>query len=298
MKSRMKIIISIALFVVVAVFLLWPHRHLLIVRVIGIFLPTPTLSEPLTEADSVKWFDDYFTIEYIDSQTIAIGEPRYFQQNYNYLIIGKKRAILFDTGPGARDIKPVIESLTALPVIISQSHLHYDHVGNHKKFDGAAFPDLPHLRKRTQSDMLQLSSSEHLGFIEKIEAPNLRVTEWWPINSQIDLGKRKLTVLHVPGHSPDSIALLDHDRKLLFTGDFIYPGPLIAMIPGSNLNDYLNTCDRLIAMVPPDTSLLGAHRDPPSKPSGAPMLKYSDLIDLRNAIKQIIARPEHVYPAK
>ncbi|MDY7075572.1 MAG: MBL fold metallo-hydrolase [Chloroflexota bacterium] len=286
MKNKMKIIIPIALLVLVVA--LWPQRRLLIVRVVGLFSPIPTLSESVVGADSVEWFDDYFTIEYIDSKTIAIGEPRYHQQNYNYLIIGETRAILFDTGPGIRDIKPVVESLTTLPIIVSQSHLHYDHVGNHYKFDGAALPDLPHLRMRSQSGTLQLSSEEHLGFIEKFKAPNLTVSEWWALDSQIDLGGRTLTVIYAPGHTPDSIVLFDRDHKLLFAGDLIYPGLLMAMLPGSNINDYLSTTRRLVNMIPPDTRLLTAHGESSEK-AGAPVLEYADLVDLQNAIEKIIA---------
>ena len=97
-----------------------------------------TLNKPLPESESVTWFDDYFTLESIDSQTIAIGEPRYWQQNYSYLILGQSRTILFDSGPGLRDIKPAVASLTTLPVTVVSSHFHFDHVGNHTKFDQIA----------------------------------------------------------------------------------------------------------------------------------------------------------------
>ncbi|MGD8264120.1 MAG: MBL fold metallo-hydrolase [Desulfobacterales bacterium] len=283
----MKIIIPVVLLVIV-VALLWPQRRYLLVRVIGIFLPTPTLGEPTVESSSVKWYDDYFTIEYIDSRTIAIGEPRYHQHNYNYLIIGEKHAILFDTGPGVRDIRPVVKSLTTLPVIVSQSHLHFDHIGNHTKFDGAALPDLPHLRRRSHSNMLQLFSKEHLGFVEKYKAPNLTVSEWWAPDSSIYLGGRTLTVLHVPGDTPNSIALFDRDHAYLFSGDFICPGPNLAALPGSDINAYLSSTRRLIELVPPETRLLTAHRDEASEPFGAPMLKYTDLVDLEKGLGKII----------
>ena len=49
-----------------------------------------------------RWFDDYFVVETVDPTTFAIGEPRYYQGNYSYLILGAQRAVLFDAGTGQR----------------------------------------------------------------------------------------------------------------------------------------------------------------------------------------------------
>ena len=38
----------------------------------------------------------------------------------------------------------------------------------------------------------------------------------------IDLGDRRFRVVHLPGHSPDSIGLLDEHDGLFFSGDAIY----------------------------------------------------------------------------
>jgi hydroxyacylglutathione hydrolase len=147
------------------------------------------------------WFDDYYTVTYIDEKTIAIGEPRYHQQNYNYLILGDDRALLFDTGSGVRDIAPVVSSLTDLPVTVTQSHLHFDHIGNHDKFSNIVFPDLEHLRRLEMKDdskgAISLSSSQHLGFVENIETPKITVTNWQNPNEEIDLGNRKIKMIQL-----------------------------------------------------------------------------------------------------
>jgi len=271
---------------ILLVILAWPHRQLLMLRVLTLLEEPPTLSEPGLESESVAWFDDYFTLEFLDSETIAIGEPRYWQANYSYLIRGEDRAILFDSGSGVRDIKPVVDSLTTLPVTVVSSHLHYDHVGNHAEFDRIALVDLPHFRERTQSGVFRPSTEEHLGFTEGIELPEFRISEWWAPDSQIDLGGRALTVILAPGHTPNSIMLLDRGHGMLFTGDYIYDGPLYAFVPGSDLGDYLRTAVHLLEVVPATTRLLTAHRE---NPPGAPVLEIADLVDLRDALEGIRA---------
>jgi glyoxylase-like metal-dependent hydrolase (beta-lactamase superfamily II) len=57
----------------------------------------------------------------------------------------------------------------------------------------------------------------------------------------IDLGDRRLSVLHLPGHSPGSIGLLDEHDGVLFSGDAIYEGTLLDTLPGSDAARYVTT---------------------------------------------------------
>lgn len=247
---------------------------------------TPALLDPADEGPTVQWFDDYFTVEQLDDRTVAIGEPRYSQQNYSYLIAGSERAVLFDAGPGIRDIRPVARALTDVPITFVPSHFHYDHIGNQVTFDHVAVVDLPYLRARAPDGRLQLRFGEHLGVAEGIAAPSLEVDEWLAPGSSLSLGDRTLRVLYTPGHTEDSISLLDVESGAVFSGDFIYPGPLFAFLSNSGMGDYLQGALTVIAAAPASARVFGAHR---IAPPGVPELGFGDVQDLVGALRAIRA---------
>ncbi len=291
--SKKIVFASIVLIAVISL-AVW-QRHYLIFNVL-MSGEAPELMQRSVESPNSSWYDDYFIVEKIDDRTFAIGEPLYHQQNFSYLIEGTARAVLFDAGPGYRDIRAVAESLTNLPITFVPSHFHFDHVGNTVTFKHVAVVDLPHIRKRVENNALTLSWYEHLGAIEGIEAPTLTIDEWLPVSGTMNLGDRELRVLYTPGHTNDSISLLDTSNGALFVGDFIYPGPLFAYLPNSSLQDYLEGSGTILRETSTDSSLFGAHRD--SAP-GIPVLSTQDVEDLQQtliAIKAGTATGKGSYP--
>jgi hydroxyacylglutathione hydrolase len=234
-----------------------------------------------------RWFDDYFVVETIDSTTVAIGEPRYYQGNYSYLILGEQRAVLFDAGTGLRDIVPVVRSLTKLPVTVIASHLHFDHVGALGRFDETALLDEPSLRARVRNSRLTLRRYEFLGFADRLPSPTFRVDEWWAPDSTIDLGGRRLRVLATPGHTSTSVSLYDESRRMLFAGDFIYPGELYAFLPDASRSAYVATTKRLLSIIDPATRIFAAHMEDEPAPVRAPVLQAADLRELDRALTSI-----------
>lgn len=239
------------------------------------------------ESQGVRWFDDYYAVERLDGRTFAIGEPRHYQGNYSYLILGEHRAILFDSGPGLRDIKPIVEALTDLPITVAASHLHYDHVGNMDRFERVAMLDVPGLRDQVDEDgVFEFGRYEHLGFIDGIKPPVMRVTDWWGPGEDIDLGGRTVRVLRTPGHTPYDLMLYDVEGGQLFTGDLIYPTSLLAFLPGSSRGDYLDSTSKLLRQLPTNTELFTGHAAYSEMPR-TPRLSVSDLSDLQKTLEGV-----------
>jgi glyoxylase-like metal-dependent hydrolase (beta-lactamase superfamily II) len=187
-----------------------------------------------------------------------------------------------DEGP---DVRSAAQGLTDRPIVFLPSHFHYDHVGNQVTFDEIAVVDLPHIRNRVDEDgRLALLPMEHLGMAEGVEPPTWEVDHWWPPGKEIELGGRTLTLVYTPGHTTDSVSLLDETNQILFSGDYLYPGDLYGFLPNSSMADYHATALTLLGSLGPGTTLLGAHR---VSPPGAPRLSYQDVKDLAAGLLRI-----------
>lgn len=273
------------------------NRFWLMVQILAL-APITLLIDKQDEGPNVEWYDDYYTLEWLDERTIAIGEPVYYQQNINYLILGDERAILFDAGPGLRNILPLVEELTDKPVTFVPSHFHYDHLGDGLPFDDIAVVNLPHISNRVHNGVLALKWHEHLGAAEGYTTPSFTVDQWLEPGGEIDIGNRVLEVVFTPGHTNDSISLYDPQADFLFSGDFIYPGDIFAFLPNSSLGEYAQGSDNVLASISDRTRIYAAHR---INPPGAPVLTARDVRDLKQSLNDIRSGdlgPEGLYPVR
>ncbi len=245
---------------------------------------TPVLLDRPARTEG-QWVDDYFVVEPLDASTFAIGEPRYYQGNYSYLLVGATRALLIDAGSGLRDLSPVVRALTSLPVTVLPSHLHFDHVGSIRRFDGVALTDVPALRTRAVDGALTLTRYEFLGAMDHLAPPTFQVNEWWADGARVDLGGRTVEILHTPGHTPTSVSVWESSLHRLYAGDYLYPGELYAFLPGASLANYETTANRLLGLLPRDVRVYSAHmQEAPAVPA-APVMGYQDLQALQKALR-------------
>ncbi len=229
-----------------------PRAVLAFAAVALVSMPVPPAH---AETTSVTATDGYFDVSRIDAATFSIHESHYRQLNIAYVIKGQTRAILVDSGSGTRDIAFVADKVTKKPMTVVASHVHYDHIGSHAAFQQVAMADLPELRARVEHNHYTPTMGSSLypwrqGF---------DVTEWWKPGDVIELGGRRISVVHTPGHSSDSITLVDREAGYAFVGDLLYGGDLDAWLPGADLEAWLESTRTLLRDFPEIRRVFGAH---------------------------------------
>ena len=76
-----------------------------------------------------------YHIEKLNEQTWLIEEYSNTASAYMYLLTGKEKALLIDTGFGTIPLKSICEELTGLPVTVALTHGHVDHIGGTGAFE-------------------------------------------------------------------------------------------------------------------------------------------------------------------
>ena len=182
--------------------------------------------------------------------------------------------ILIDTGMGVGRLSEAAQDLFDSSVLAVLTHTHMDHMGGAHEFSSccvhaeeaealvSADNHLPlNLDAYSDEDKAWftsigydisgglLTAIPHKGFDPAThQLAATEVTRALFEGDVIEAGDRAFEVLHMPGHSPGSIALWDAKSGTLFSGDAIYDGPLLDQIPGADIPTYNKTMERLREM--------------------------------------------------
>jgi glyoxylase-like metal-dependent hydrolase (beta-lactamase superfamily II) len=247
--------------------------------------------------EHVDQSQDWFEVYRVADGVLAIYEPGQFEEVISYLVIGSDRALLFDTGLGIGDMGQVVEELTDRPVLVLNSHTHYDHVGGNHLFADIYGTDLEFTHRnaagRTHAEVAEFVGPGWIwketppGFsVETYASAPFSIGHWVADGEVLDLGGVRLEVLLTPGHAPDSLCLLDRERRMLWSGDTLYPATLYAHLPGSSVADYARTAARLAELSDTVDLVFPSHNEP--------MMSGAELRDL-DAAWQAVQRPEAPY---
>ena len=177
-----------------------------------------------------------------------------------WLVRGRDRDLVIDTGMGLESLKDWISGETDRPLTAVTTHAHFDHIAGLHEFDER----LGHRSEAgiyaapTQAATVYTGAWKQITIVDPTVHPTFDpmtfavtpapLTGYLEEGDVLDLGDRAFQILHLPGHSPGSIGLLDRDAQVLFSGDALYDGELLDNLYHSDSLVYRETLRRIATL--------------------------------------------------
>ena len=266
-----------------------------LILALALALPAAAEAKPLFAPwiDGTAASEPQMQVQRYDADTFVIRQSvkTNFEAPFLYLLFGKDRALLLDTGAGGLKVRPTVDGVIAdwlkahhrasIPLVVAHSHSH----GDHRAGD-------PEFKDRPDTVVVGWTAPEVATFF--------KIADWPHDIARFDLGHRVLDVIPTPGHHPSHIMIYDERTRLLLSGDSLYPGRLY--VPSNLFTDYRDSVDRVVAFTRthPVSHVLGAHIEMTTSPGKdfkdmAPThpdehvleLPYADLLELQAAVHRM-----------
>lgn len=247
--------------------------------------------ESWSKYELVDTGQDWFEVYKLTDNTYAIYEPNQWQEAISYLLIGNERAMLVDTLQGIGDLKSVTDQLTDLPIIVMNTHSHYDHVSSNFQYDTIYGLNNPYTannaKGKTNAEVSGGMTPETIWknlprtfSFELYESRSFEIDHFVEDGDIIDLGDREIEVAFIPGHTPDSVILVDKKNRMMATGDTFYPAPIYVYSDTSSFQDFFFSAQTMFGYRNDVDYLLPGHNET--------MQPVSYLNELRAATMAII----------
>lgn len=146
-----------------------------------------------------------------------------------YLIKGEKYNYIIDTGLGNLSVEPVKEYIRndTKPIIVINTHYHFDHIWGNGSFEDCMIISHKLCLEKIKlewGDMINKYKHRCCGEV-KMKMPNI------VFENELYFLEDNIRLFHSPGHTIDSISVLDEKEKILIVADNI----------GENMEDIIPT---------------------------------------------------------
>lgn len=143
------------------------------------------------------------------------------------------------------------------PVKMVNTHCHIDHIlGTAFLHDQFKLPFLIHPHERP---LLTASIAQGELFGLEVQIPP-EPTDFLNEGDSVRFGDSIFEVIHIPGHSPGGIVLLNKDQQCMFTGDVLFQGSIGRTdLPGGDYDNLVNSIRQKLLILDPGIRVYPGH---------------------------------------
>ncbi|WP_298939524.1 MBL fold metallo-hydrolase [uncultured Psychromonas sp.] len=182
-----------------------------------------------------------------------------YQQNCSLVICEvTKKAAIIDPGGEVERILSAVKNHNVIVDKIILTHGHLDHVGGTEAL--AETLNIPVIGPEKE-DAFWLNELEQqskmFGFPK---ATSFLPTQWLEEGDHVEVGNIKLSVLHIPGHTPGHITLFDAVSKQIIVGDILFNGAVgRSDFPRGNHQQLISGIKQKLLTLPEETLVFPGH---------------------------------------
>lgn len=160
-----------------------------------------------------------------------------------FLLVGEERAVMIDSGMNCPDAAALAKTLSDKPVLLLNTHADGDHTSGTGGFRE-----------------IRIHASDYFGCGLKDRFPDTALVKIED-GDVIDPGNRPLKIIHIPGHTKGSVAILDEKNRVLYAGDTVQNGNIYLFGKHRCPEDYEASLEKLIEMSAQYDCIYASHGD-------------------------------------
>ncbi len=164
-------------------------------------------------------------------------------------------AMVIDPGDEVPRILRTLEEMHLKPVVIVNTHAHFDHVGGNKELcDATRAPLLIHA-----ADVQLLARAEqHAAAYGLTATPSPAPDRVLQEGDVVEVGSLRFKVIHIPGHSPGGICLFTEGH--VFVGDTLFAGSIGRTdLPGGDFDTLIHGIKQKLWPLSDETIVYSGH---------------------------------------
>ena len=193
--------------------------------------------------------------------TIKRFEFNPFGENTYILSDESLDCLIVDPGCQEKDEQDILldylEENHLKPVKMINTHCHIDHILGtaflHHQFN------LPFLVHPLEEPLLTASTAQGEFFGLEVQPPP-KPSGFLNEGDSVSFGNSVMEVMHIPGHSPGGIVLLNREQKYLLTGDVLFQGSIGRTdLPGGDYDSLVSSIRQKLLVLDPETRVYPGH---------------------------------------
>ncbi len=208
-----------------------------------------------------------------------VGDGVYLLDDYGvssaYLIVGSEKCLVIDAGIGFADFRERVEEYSqGKPVICALTHGHVDHAGAAKQFeevyvhkDEAEIRYQQSLAVRFLYTLIGLThvisrygvSAFDVSDRNNVESETIYIEDGYAF----DLGGRKVTFVHTPGHTKGSGCFTDSKTNILFAGDSTHTSVMLIFPESLTVETYNRSIKKIGELEQTASAVCNGHSKSP-----------------------------------